>query len=186
MSLQVYKPNKSNTGFAFSFSMGEDKKSGEPVLYVSAIAQHSWDSSKRIGSFLENKEVPEKNLSLKFNEFECGAIVSCLKNRFEYNTYHKFEDNQTTIKFSPWDKHSTIQKFNPKTKKYEETSQVLPAFGLSITKNGNNTFKLPLEPGEAECLSQFISVILHEIYAFRVAKQRAPKEPSPTSDVCPI
>ena len=39
MSLQIYKPNKSNNGFAFSFSMGDDRKSGEPVLYVSAIAQ---------------------------------------------------------------------------------------------------------------------------------------------------
>ena len=180
MSLQIYKPNKSNSGFAFSFSMGDDRKSGEPVLYISSIAQHSWDEKKRLGSFLENKDIPQKNLSLKFNEFECGAIVNCLTNRFEYNTFHKFEDNTTTIKFSPWDKPSKIQKFNPSTKSYEETSQILPAFGITITKNGNHTFKLPLEPGEVQCLSIFIEGILREIYSHRINKLR-----NKTHD-CPI
>tara|TARA_R110002110_G_scaffold299540_1_gene513782 strand:+ start:976 stop:1530 length:555 start_codon:yes stop_codon:yes gene_type:complete len=184
MSLQIYKPNKNNTGFAFSFSMGEDRKSGEPVLYVSAIAQYAWDDKKRLGSFIENKEKPEKNLSLKFNEFECGAIISCIKNRFEYNTFHKFEDNKTTIKFSPWDKSDKIQKFNPSTKKYDSSSQTVPAFGLSITKNGSTTFKLPLEPGEAECLSRFIDTILSRLYHFRMQKQT--NISSINSDDCPI
>ncbi len=180
MSLQIYKPNKSNSGFAFSFYIGADHKSGEPVLYVSAIAQHSWDFDKRIGSFSENKEIPEKNISVKFNEFECGAIVNCLKNRFEYNTFHKFEDNKTTIKFSPWDKASKIQKFNPTKKAYEENTQILPAFGITITKNGNYTFKLPLEPGEVECLGVFIESILRRIYNHRIEKSRH------KNDHCPI
>lgn len=184
MSLQIYKPNKSNNGFAFSFSMGDDRKSGEPVLYVSAIAQYSWDEKKRLGSFIENKEKPEKNLSLKFNEFECGAIISCIKNRFEYSTFHKFEDNKTTIKFAPWDKSAKIQKFNPSTKQYDSSSQIVPAFGLSITKNGNSTFKLPLEPGEAECLSRFIETILVRLYGFRLQKQT--NVSSANSEDCPI
>jgi|TARA_R110000803_G_scaffold117393_5_gene185936 hypothetical protein len=184
MSIQIYKPNKNNSGFAFSFSMGEDRKSGEPVLYVSAIAQYAWDEKKRLGSFIENKEKPEKNLSLKFNEFECGAIISCIENRFEYNTFHKFEDNKTTIKFSPWDKNDKIQKFNPSTKKYDSSSQVVPAFGLSITKNGNATFKLPLEPGEAQCLAKFIDCILARLYSFRMKKQT--NISSANSEDCPI
>ena len=179
MSLQIYKPNKSNKGFAFSFSMGDDRKSGEPVLYMSAIAQHSWDDQKRLGSFIENKEIPEKNISLKFNEFECGAIINCLKNRFEYNTFHKFEDNKTTIKFSPWDKSSKVQKFNPAKKSYEENTQILPAFGITVTKNGNHTFKLPLEPGEVECLGVLISTILQHIYSHRINKSKYKDENCP-------
>jgi hypothetical protein len=185
MSIQVYKPNKNNNGFAFSFSMGDDKKSGEPVLYVSSIAQHSWDDKKRIGSFIGNREKPNKNLNLKFNEFECGAIISCLKNRYEYSTFHKFEDNKTTIKFSPWDKKTKIQKFNPSTKNYDETSQLVPAFGISITKNGSNTFKLPLEPGEVECLRVFIESILSQIYSYR-ANRSIPASSSLDDDECPL
>ena len=125
------------------------------------------------------------NISLKFNEFECGNIVSCLNKRYEYNTFHQFESNKTTIKFSPWDKSSKIQKFNPAKKNYEETTQILPAFGISITKNGNNTFKLPLEPGEVECLSIFIQYILKEIYKHRASKLRFSKKEQPSED-CPI
>ncbi len=184
--MQVYKPNKNNNGFAFSFSMGDDKRTGEPVLYISAIAQHSWDEKKRIGSFMENKDKPEKNLNLKFNEFECGAIVSCLKNRYEYNTFHKFEDNKTTIKFSPWDKVSKIKKFNPSTKNYDDTSQTVPAFGISITKNSNNTFKLPLEPGEAECLRLLIENIISRIHDFRLAKNSFSPASRESDEDCPI
>ena len=78
MSLQIYKPNKSNTGFAFSFYMGEDRKTKLPILFLNAIAQHSWDDKIRIGSFSGNKENPEKNLSIKFNEFEVGASISAI------------------------------------------------------------------------------------------------------------
>ena len=33
MSLQIYKPNKSNTCFAFSFYIGEDRKTKSPILF---------------------------------------------------------------------------------------------------------------------------------------------------------
>ena len=164
MSIQIYKPNKQNNGFAFNFSIGINKKNKEPVLYVSAIAQHSWDEKKRLGSFTENKDNPEKNINLKFNEFECGAIIDSLTRRYEYSTFHSFEDNKTTIKFTPWDKPTKATKFNPSTKNYDEYQYKSPCFGISITKNGNNTFKIPLEPGEVACLKCYIESILAKIY----------------------
>ena len=167
MSIQIYKPNKYNNGFAFNFSIGIDKKSKEPVLYVSAIAQHSWDDKKRLGSFTENKDNPDKNLNLKFNEFECGSIIDAIERRNEYSTFHNFENNKTTIKFSPWDKEAKSSKFNPATKKYEEYTYISPCFGISITKNGNNTFKIPLEPGECTCVKEYIRSILQKIYQQR-------------------
>ena len=82
MSIQIYKPNKSNNGFAFNFSMGIDKRSSEPVLFVSAIAQHSWDSKKRIGSFSENKNNPEKNINLKNTQKDIQVEVFSQLPRF--------------------------------------------------------------------------------------------------------
>ena len=185
MSIQIYKPNKSNNGFAFNFSMGIDKRSSEPVLFVSAIAQHSWDSKKRIGSFSENKNNPEKNINLKFNEFECGSIVDAIERRYEYSTFHQFEDNKTTIKFSPWDKQVKSSKFNPSTKKYEEYTFESPAFGISITKNGSNTFKIPLEPGESLCIKQYIYQIIDELYKHRFKARMKECQKSKSQD-CPI
>jgi hypothetical protein len=177
MSIQIYKPNKNNTGFAFSFYMGESQKDGSPSLFINAISQHSWDDRKKIGSFSGNKNDQEKNISIKFNEFECGSIISAITNRYEWNTYHAYEDNKTQIKLSPWDKQVTQTKINSKTKETYEEKITLPAFGLVLTRNGNQIFKIPIEPGEAECiksLCQFIITKLCEKNAYKSKPQ--PKE----------
>ena len=173
MSLQIYKPNKTSSGFAFSFYMGEDRKTKMPILFLNAIAQHSWNDQKRLGSFSGNKDNPDKNISIKFNEFEVGAISSAIQNRFEYNTYHVFEDNKTQIKFSPWDKQVKITKINQKTKEAYEETQTLPAFGLVVTRNGSQTFKISLEPGEAECLKLLCEALIYKRFelAFQANKE---------------
>lgn len=170
MSISIYKPNSNNSGCAFSFRYGV-QKNGEPCLFVNSIKQHSWDSSTKTGSFSGNSDDPSKNLSIKFNEFECGSIISALKNRYEYNTFHNFEDNKTTIKFSPWDKQVKVSSLNTATKKYEEKKQTIPAFGISITRNGSDTFKIPLEPGEVEVILEFIRIIINKTTTFRIKKQ---------------
>lgn len=168
MSIQIYKPNKSNSGFGFSFSLGIDKKSGEPVLFVNGIAQYSWSNGS--GTFQGNSNDPKKTVTVKFNEFECGAIINCLQRRYEWSTFHKSGENKTTIKFTPWDKYSTIKSYNASSKEYEETKQKVPAFGMNISKSGGNTFKLSLEPGECECLVTFLRLLIEKIYEHRLSK----------------
>lgn len=174
MSIQIYKPNKSNTGFAFSFYIAENQKNKTPTLFINAIAQHSWDDSKRLGSFSGSKENPEKNISIKFNEFECGAIISAISNRYEWNTYHAFEDNKTQIRLTPWDKEVKSTKINQKTKEAYETKTVVPAFGITITRNGNQTFKIPLEPGEAECIKILCETVIRKICEKNVFVKKEP------------
>jgi hypothetical protein len=184
--INIYKPNKGNTGFAFTFQIGVDKKNSEPVLYVGSIAQHSWDDSKRLGSFSENKNNPEKNIHVKFNEFECGEIVSSIKNRFEFSAFHSHGENKTIIKLIPWDKPVKASRQNPKTKKIEEYTITKPAFGLSVTRNGNQTFKIPLEAGEVECVRVLIENLLSDLYKQRLDKVKAkiaqPKKESSEPD----
>jgi hypothetical protein len=170
MSTSIYKPNSKNSGCAFSFRYGV-QKDGEPCLFVNSIKQYSWNSDSKTGSFSGNSDDPSKNLSIKFNEFECGAIISALSNRYEYNTFHNYEDNKTTIKLSPWDKEIKVSSLNQKTKKFEERKQIIPAFGISITRNGVDTFKIPLEPGEVIVIKEFIKHILSRINQFRIKKQ---------------
>jgi hypothetical protein len=170
MSISIYKPNSKNSGCAFSFRYGV-QKNNDPCLFVNSIKQYSWDDTKKTGNFSSNADDPSKNLSIKFNEFECGSIISSLRNRYEYNTFHNYEDNKTTIKFSPWDKKIKISSLNQKTKKFEENYQVIPAFGLSITRNGTDTFKIPLEPGEVEIIISFIQSIINRVIDHRIQTQ---------------
>jgi hypothetical protein len=181
MSIQIYKPNKSNSGFAFSFYMGENPKDQSLSLFINAIAQHSWDDKKRIGSFSGNKTNPEKNISIKFNEFECGAIISAISNRYEWSTYHAYEENKTQIRLTPWDKVVKINKINQKTKEsYEETVSV-PAFGITIVRNGSQTFKIPLEPGESECIKILCETIIRKNCEASAYKPK-PKSETQSSD----
>lgn len=182
MSIQIYKPNKNNNGFAFSFYMGENQRDGTPSLFINAIAQHSWDSNKKIGSFSGSKEDPTKNISIKFNEFECGSIISAIDNRYEWNTYHAYEDNKTQIKLSPWDKVITNTKLNSKTKETYEEKITLPAFGLVITRNGNQVFKIPMEPGEVQCVKILCQSIIQKICSKNAYKPKAQSNTNNNTD----
>jgi hypothetical protein len=160
MNLSLYKPNSKNTGCAFNFSIGQGNK-GLPALYVSAIQQHSWDGNSKTANFANNRENSEKNINVKFNEFEVGSIISAFRGRYEYSTYHTFDENSTSIKFTPWDK-------SVKTQNGEQT---VPAFGMVFTRNGNQVFRLPIEPGEVETLKRLLKFYLNELFVALKAEQ---------------
>ena len=163
MSISIYKPNSKNTGCAFSFRYGV-QKTQEPCLFINAIQQHSWNEDTKTGNFANNSQDPEKNITLKFNEFECGSLISALAGRYEYSTFHSYSDNKTTIKLSPWDKQVKISALNPSTKKFEQKTQTIPAFGITVIRNGSQTFKIPIEPGEVEVLKSLLNTILTKIF----------------------
>ena len=171
MSLSFYKPNSKNTGCGFSFQVGIDNKSKEPALYVKSIKQHSWNTVTKTGYFSKNAGDPEKNIIVKFNEFECGEIISSIRNRRDYNTFHSFGDDKTVIKFSPWDKKSKKSQKN-KDGEWEEKWVTVPAFSLSFTRNGNQMFGIGIEPGEAEVIMQYLIFFLNSLFSERLNKQK--------------
>lgn len=160
MSLSLYKPNSKNAGCAFNFSIGHNKKK-EPVVYANAIQQHSWNDKTKTGSFSQNANDPDKKINIKFTEFEIGGVISAFKNRNEFSSFHAFEDNKTSIKFTPWDKKSKIKTAD------SEKLVTLPAFGITLTRNGSQNFRIPLEPGEVENLTEFFKHYLHCLYEYR-------------------
>ena len=147
MNVAIYKPNAKTTGNAFNFQISTKK---DPTFYVNAIQQHSWNAKTKTGSFVQNREDPDKNISFKLNEFELGEILSAFEGRYAWDAFHSFNDNKTIIKLAPWDKKRTTKN------KDGEQSFIVPAFGISVTRNGNQTFRLPLEPGEVEALKRLI------------------------------
>lgn len=176
MNLQIYKPNSKNAGCAISFQISQ-KDGQEPQFYVNMIAQHSWNDQKKTGSFSESRNDPSKNASLKFNEFELGEIINAIQQKTGYFTFHNSESNKTSIKFAPFEK---IKGQGDNAVKYT-------AFGLSITRNGSDSFKIPLEPGECVRLISFINKyysILDD--ARKLAKDSAPKSVRQNSTPAPV
>ena len=176
MNLQIYKPNSKNLGCAISFQISQ-KDGQEPQFYVNMIAQHSWNDQKKTGSFSESRNDPSKNASLKFNEFELGEIINAIQQKTGYFTFHNSESNKTSIKFSPFEK----------TKGQGDNAVKYMAFGLSITRNGSDSFKIPLEPGECIRLISFINKYYSVLDdARKLAKDSAPKTARQNAAPAPI
>lgn len=146
MNLSIYKPNSKNQGCAASFQIAQ-KDGLEPLFYVNFILQHSWNEQKKTGSFSENRTNPSKTISLKFNEFELGEIINAIEEKVAYSTYHTNDTNKTSIRFAPYEK----------VRGKDENAVKYTAFGFSVTRNGSDVFKIPLEPGECIRLISFIN-----------------------------
>ena len=140
MSLSLYKPNSKNTGCGFSFQLGINNKTKESVLYVKAIKQHSWDANKKQGYFQKNTGDPDKNITIKFNEYEIGNLIYSISTRREYSTFHTFNEDKTSIKLGTWDKKAKKSAKNPTSGEWEEVWETVKAYSLSFTRNGNQNF----------------------------------------------
>ena len=166
MNVAIYKPNSKNTGCAFSFQISTQGKL--PVFYVNAILQYSWDDKKKTGSFIKNKDSADKNVSFKLNDFELGEILSSITSRIPWNGYHSFNDNTTTIRFAPWDKPRKI-----KGKDGQDQTFSSPAFGISVTRNGNQNYRIALEPGESEVLKKLIERYFQVVFDVKAEQDEA-------------
>lgn len=178
MSISIYKPNSKNSGSGFSFQMGIDSKSREPALFIKSILQHSWDSDKKQGYFKDNLDNPDKNITVKFSEFEIGHIMHAMRTRSTYTTFHSYADDKTSIKFMPWKKKSKKSFKNEETGKWEDKWVEVDAFSVSFVRNGNQNFVIGLEPGETEEVIEYMRFVLHSLFQARFDKQQADFEKS--------
>jgi hypothetical protein len=163
MKYQIYKPNSKNTGCAMSFSVGTSKD-GAPALFISAVLQSGWNDSTKKGSFSGNSKDPNKSGNFKMNANEAGEMLSSLRSRIPVVFFHKFNENTTIIKFTPWDKDRQIKEQSG------DKTYVSPAFGLSISKNSSSHFKLALEAGETEVLSELLKQFIRWDLEFEANK----------------
>lgn len=168
MKYQLYKPNSKSSGCAMGFSIG-NAKDGSPSLYISAVLQSGWNDKTKTGSFAGNAKDSNKSGNFKMNSSEAGEMISSIKNRIPVVFFHKYNEDATIIKLTPWDKERKI-----KTQNGEEIFKA-PAFGLSITKNSSQNFKIALEPGETEILMVLLSEFIKQDLEFQ--KNKTQQEP---------
>lgn len=159
MSLQLYKPNPKNTGCAMSFQISQ-RPDQEPQFFANCILQHSWNNQNKTGSFSESRNDPSKTVALKFNEFELGEILNTFETKTAYSTFHTNDSTKTQIRLTPYEKTRGSGDFAVK----------VTAFGFTIIRNGSDTFKIPVDPGEAIRLSFFIKHYFSTLDSYRAEK----------------
>ena len=96
--ISFYKPNSKNTGTACSFSVNQKDES----FWGSLIKQSSWNEAKKIGSFSENQNNPNKSVKVKFALTEVAGMLDALERNAEFSAYHTSEKQSTQIKLSPY------------------------------------------------------------------------------------
>ena len=96
--ISFYKPNSKNTGTACSFSVNSKDNS----VWGSLIKQSSWNDAKKIGSFSENQNNPNKSVKVKFSLTEAAGLLDALERNTEFSAYHTSEKQITKIKLAPY------------------------------------------------------------------------------------
>ena len=164
MKYQLYKPNAKNTGCAMGFSIGYSKDNS-PSLFVSTVLQSGWNDQTKKGSFAGNAKDPNKSSNFKMNANEAGEMISSIRTRVPIVFFHKFNEDNTIISFSPWDKDRKIKGPNG------DQTYKSAAFGLSFSKNSSQQFKIALEAGETEVLSLLLQEFIRQDLEFQKNKQ---------------
>jgi len=125
--LAFYKPNSKNSGHCASFS--QSPKDG--TIFASILKQSGWNDEKKIGSFLESRNDPLKNVNVKLSQTEAAAILDCLERNRPLSTVHDSDTSLKTIQFTPW----MNKPLNPEDK----ATQKGFSFSISITNKQDST-----------------------------------------------
>ena len=154
-NIQFYKPNSSNKGVAVSLSFNP----ADSGIYVSFIKQFSWDQSKKIGSFKENKDNPKAKKNIKFNDIEVSGIIRAIEKEEKWSTFHKFNnDSGVSISFAPYIKDN-----------------VMAGFGLRVSdsKDKENVFSVGFTNDESIKLREWLKLSLEEAFKTQTSESKA-------------
>jgi hypothetical protein len=162
--ITYYKPNSKNTGTACSFSVNSKDSS----IWSSLIKQSSWNEAKKIGSFSDNQNNPNKSVKIKFSLTEAAGILDAIERNAEFSAYHTSEKQTTQIKFSPY---------------IRDEKQV--GFSYSVNKEdkqnveNKQSYLIGFYFNEARLLKEFLTYSLNSIFeAQRIEAIKKAKNPT--------
>jgi len=147
--ISFYKPNSKNTGTACSFSVNPKDES----IWSSLIKQSSWNDAKKIGSFSENQNNPNKSVKIKFSLTEAAGILDALERQTEFSAYHTSEKQTTQIKFSPYIKDN----------KHVGFSYVVNRTDKQNSEN-KQSYLIGFYFNEARLIKEFLSYALNSVF----------------------
>lgn len=124
--IQIYKPNKNNTGHACSFQFSQK----HDCVYLEILKQVSWDGNN--GSFGANRKKPGFCLNVKINKTEIAAILNTLERKVPAKLFHSFDKSTTTVNFGPWMNNEVQQGYSLAISNKEEGVECKFLMGLSM------------------------------------------------------
>jgi len=147
--ISFYKPNSKNTGTACSFSVNPKDES----IWSSLIKQSSWNDQKKIGSFSDNQNNPNKSVKIKFSLTEAAGLLDALERSSEFSAYHSSEKQTTRIKLSPYIKDGNQIGYSYSVNKEDKQNS-----------ENKQSYLIGFYYNEARLLKQFLSYALDSVF----------------------
>ena len=155
MSIQIYHPNKNNTGFACSFS----QSSKDNAIFATLIKQSTWDQKNQIGTFSASRNDPLKQVNVKLAQVEAAAILDALDRGREFSTVHDGDKQLKAIRFNQW---------MNKVSEGEKPSQRGYSFSIAVTdkedSSAKNSFYIGLTFPEGRLIREFLIHALNKSF----------------------
>lgn len=149
--IQIYKPTPRVTGTACSFSFNNL----DGNFYLNLIKQASWNDQKKIGSFSENSQNPEKKVVVKLSKIEVCGILDAIQNNRNADFFHNSESQKLGIKFGPYIRDEQQVGYSLNVIKNSKTQTAQPAISFLI----GFTF------AEARLVAEYIQFGLNHIFS---------------------
>lgn len=150
--ISFYKPNSKNSGTACSFTVN----SKDASIWGSLIKQSSWNEAKKIGSFSENQNNPNKSVKVKFSLTEAAGILDAIERNTEFSAYHTSEKQTTRIKLCPYIRDEKQVGFSYAVNKEDKQNS-----------ENKQSYLIGFYFNEARLLKQFLSYALDSVFEFQ-------------------
>ena len=147
--ISFYKPNSKNSGTACSFTVNPKDAS----IWGSLIKQSSWNEAKKIGSFSENQNNPNKSVKVKFSLTETAGILDAIEKNTEFSAYHSSEKQTTRIKLCPYIRDEKQVGFSYAVNKEDKQNS-----------ENKQSYLIGFYFNEARLLKQFLSYALDSVF----------------------
>jgi hypothetical protein len=122
-------------------------------IWSSLIKQASWNDSKKICSFSENQNNPNKSVKLKFSLTETAGLLDALERNSEFSAYHTSEKQSTQIKLAPYLKDNKQLGFSYMVSKTDKQNS-----------ENKQSYLIGFYFNEARLLKQFLSYALDSVF----------------------
>jgi hypothetical protein len=145
MPLKIYKPNKSKTGHAASFSFS----SKQEALYIEFIKQTDYNEERHIGSFKNGDKT-----RIKLNMPEIGSIIHAWASKTPFRTVHTSPDRSLSLSADVW--------------RDKTNEKIIKGYTISVSfKDGgaDKKFGIALSPGEMYMAVEYFKFFMSRCFS---------------------
>jgi len=158
--INIYKPTSKNTGSACQIWYSKSQQ----AFFVEILKQHSWNDQKKVASFKDSKNNPQKRAIIKLNIVEACGILNSIDKETNFTNYHNSDvsDFKSQILFEKYLREGEFIGYSLK---------IIRSNKQDSTPAGKASFSIGFNFNELRMLKEYLTVGLSEIFKYEKPKE---------------